>query len=147
MRIMLAMQQDDGIIGGWHGDGNFARTAIMYALWKQQGVTIQPWREDVRLGAFESGGLLQLLVAADKPWQGRLIFDAPRHKTHMPQDYPRINQFPEWFTIDEQADYEVAVEPGEQNTYSGRQLLDGLAVELTSPVAPVRLKVRRLSGK
>ena len=28
-----------GVIEGWHGDGNFARTTIMYCLWKTQGVT------------------------------------------------------------------------------------------------------------
>ena len=30
-------QQPDGIIEGWHGDGNFARTTIMYCLWKRRG--------------------------------------------------------------------------------------------------------------
>ena len=28
---MWTIQKPDGIIEGWHGDGNFARTAIMYA--------------------------------------------------------------------------------------------------------------------
>ena len=77
MRIMLAMQRQDGIIGGWHGDGNFARTAIMYALWKQQGVTVQPWREDLRLGAVLEDGTLRLQLAVDRPWAGRLVFDRP----------------------------------------------------------------------
>ncbi len=146
MRIMLAMQQDDGIIGGWHGDGNFARTAIMYALWKQQGVTLQPWREDVRLGAVESDGELQLIVAADKPWQGRLVFDVARHKTvmHMPQDYPRINQFPEWFTVDAKAEYHVTTAAGKAVVHGGQQLRDGLTLQITSPQTPVRLQVRRV---
>jgi hypothetical protein len=39
--------KESGIIEGWHGDGNFARTSIMYCLWKTQGITLQPWREDV----------------------------------------------------------------------------------------------------
>jgi hypothetical protein len=144
MRIMLAMQREDGIIGGWHGDGNFARTAIMYALWKQQGVTIQPWREDVRLGAEISDGVLELQVAADEPWKGHLIFDAPRHRTvmRMPQDYPRINQFPEWFTVDTATSYEVNLVPGEGGVYRGEQLLEGLPVELTSPDRSVRVEVR-----
>ena len=112
MRIMLAMQQPDGIIGGWHGDGNFARTAIMYALWKQQGVTIQPWREDVQLGAaVDKNGVLKLYFHFDEPWEGKLIFDQPRHKVFMkmPMDYPRINQFPEWFTVDKDASYRVTL--------------------------------------
>ena len=37
-RMMWAIQKPDGIIEGWHGDGNFARTSLMYALWKTQGV-------------------------------------------------------------------------------------------------------------
>lgn len=149
MRIMLAMQREDGIVGGWHGDGNFARTAIMYALWKQQGVTIQPWREDVRLGAIESDGVLQLLVAADKPWQGRLIFDAARHKTvmRMPQDYPRINQFPEWFTVDGDASYRLGQEGDAPETHSGRELLSGLAVEIKAEQTPERLQVWKAEGK
>ncbi len=131
MRIMLAMQGRDGIIGGWHGDGNFARTAIMYALWKQQGVTLQPWREDLRLGAVTQDGETQLYVAADKPWQGRLVFDAPRHKTvmHMPRDYPRINQFPEWLTVDTAKSYRVT-RAAELMVVPGQQLLDGLPITL-----------------
>lgn len=144
MRIMLAMQQDDGIVGGWHGDGNFARTAIMHALWKQQGVTVQPWREDVRLGAAIVDGELQLLVEADRQWRGRLVFDVPRHKTvmKMPQDYPRINQFPEWYTVAQNADYRVT-SPGDGVTkiVPGRLLRDGLMIEV-SPSAPVRLNVK-----
>ena len=42
--------------------------------------------------------------------EGRLLFDVPRHKTvmHMPIDWPRINQFPEWFTV--QADRQYSIE-------------------------------------
>jgi hypothetical protein len=34
---MWAKQKPDGVIEGWHGDGNFARTSLMYALMKTQG--------------------------------------------------------------------------------------------------------------
>ena len=37
IKVMWAMQRPDGVIEGWHGDGNFARTTIMYCLWKTQG--------------------------------------------------------------------------------------------------------------
>ncbi len=37
IKVMWAMQQESGIIEGWHGDGNFARTTIMYNLWKSKG--------------------------------------------------------------------------------------------------------------
>lgn len=40
---MWNIQKPDGMIEGWHGDGNFARTTIMYCLWKTQGLTASPW--------------------------------------------------------------------------------------------------------
>jgi hypothetical protein len=143
MRIMLAMQQPDGIIGGWHGDGNFARTAIMYALWKQQGVTIQPWREDVRLGAeIDENRTLRLYLAAGKPWQGKLIFDQPRHKVFMkmPMDYPRINQFPEWFTVAAGGKYRVTV-GNESVEIEGSKLSEGYPIEIKDG-KPVGMEVR-----
>jgi hypothetical protein len=58
-------------VEGGHGDGNFARTTIMYCLWKTQGVTIQPWRDDVILGAVRTGkqfreGIAIKLTAVEK---------------------------------------------------------------------------------
>jgi hypothetical protein len=131
---MLAMQQEDGIIGGWHGDGNFARTAIMFALWKQQGVTVQPWRQDLRVGAVQEDGVLKIQLTGDKAWKGRLVFDQPRHKAfmHLPLDYPRINQFPEWFTVDKDATYQITNSAGSATSSAGQQLIDGLSVDLTA---------------
>ncbi|MHB8973813.1 MAG: hypothetical protein ACYC3X_16575 [Pirellulaceae bacterium] len=144
MRIMLAMQRADGIIGGWHGDGNFARTAIMYALWKQQGVTIQPWREDVRLGAVLEEGTLQLKLTTGQPWTGRLVFDSPRHRTvmHLPQDYPRINQFPEWFTVEAQRTYRVSRAGDAPQSCAGEQLLQGWAVDVQTTNEPLLITVQ-----
>lgn len=101
-RILLDKSRDTGVIEGWHGDGNFARTSLMYALWKTQGAYIEPWRADVRLGAATDGtGRTYWAIEADWPWCGKLRFDIPRHSEylHLPSDYPRLNQFPEWFSI------------------------------------------------
>jgi len=89
-----------GVIEGWHGDGNFARTSLMYSLWKTQGLTVQPWRHDVVFGAVQKDSLLVIGMKADNAWTGTLIFDRPRHDAdlHLPLDWARINQFPEWFT-------------------------------------------------
>ena len=134
-----------GIIEGWHGDGNFARTTIMYCLWKTQGVTAQPWRSDIELGAAINGEEIIISIRADEDWQGVLKFDAPRHQTimHMPIDWPRINQFPEWFTVNGDEVYRI------QNfatkifkTYTGKQLLNGLEIDLKKD-RPYSIKVIR----
>lgn len=131
IRVMFGKQQENGVVEGWHGDGNFARTALMYALWKQQGCRAEPWREDLSVGAIRDGGTLRIVVAADAPWEGHVRFDAPRHRTimHMPIDYPRINQFPEWFTVDAESAYRIRVDGGDR-TLKGAVLLEGLPVDL-----------------
>ena len=119
IRKMWSKQKADGIVEGWYGDGNSARTAIMYALMKTRGVTVQPWRKDVRYGGVEHGGKLCVsLYAGDRPWTGRVVFDRPRYKEvmHLPLDYPRINQFPEWFTADLQSRYTVHDIAAEKHT-------------------------------
>ncbi len=109
IRTMWGRQKADGVIEGWHGDGNSARTSLMYALWKTQGILVRPWRADVRFGAARDGDAVCLVVLADKPWSGRVVFDKPRHKEnmHLPLDYPRINQFPEWFVAEPGAAYSL----------------------------------------
>jgi len=133
MQVMFAMQQPDGIIGGWHGDGNFARTAIMYSLWKSQGATIQPWRADVIFGAKKTENETYFVLTAETDWEGKLVFDAPRHKTilHLPVDYPRINQFPEWFTAEVAKEYSISSsQKALTGQYSGKQLVEGIPVKL-----------------
>ena len=136
IRVMWAKQKPDGIIEGWHGDGNFARTSLMYALWKTQGASAHPWRADVRLGAAPDGAQgLCLSVAADQTWSGRVVFDRPRHRERLrlPLDYPRINQFPEWFPVGAETRYEMT-EPatGRRRELTGRELRDGLSLELAA---------------
>ncbi|MHC4402487.1 MAG: hypothetical protein ACYTG0_22720 [Planctomycetota bacterium] len=134
IRRMWSRQQPDGVIEGWHGDGNNARTSLMYALWKTQGLTVEPWRADVRFGAAMHNDALCISLLADEPWSGRLRFDIPRHRVHLhlPIDYPRLNQFPEWFTVDSAEQYTVEGLPGGRKQISGKQLHDGLAVTLDS---------------
>ena len=76
----FSIQKEDGIIEGWHGDGNFARTAIMYCLWKTQGTTLNPWREDVVFGAAVKGDALYIALKSEKDWEGKLKFDISRYK-------------------------------------------------------------------
>jgi hypothetical protein len=133
MQIMFAMQQDDGIIEGWHGDGNFARTAIMFSLWKTQGAHIYPWRNDIIIGAERKDDKTYFVITSENDWNGKLVFDAQRHKTilNLPIDYPRINQFPEWFTAKTGANYSVVSSQKEiSGEYTGKELLEGIQVKL-----------------
>ena len=80
MKVMWSKQQSNGIIEGWHGDGNFARTTIMYALWKSMGVRAVPWRDDLALGATMQGDTLWVSLTGASPWEGTLLFDQARHQ-------------------------------------------------------------------
>ena len=133
IKVMFGMQKPDGIVEGWHGDGNFARTALMYGLWKTQGARLSPWNPSLRIGAtsFESG--TYFVLSAQTNWEGKLIFDPIRHKTilNLPVDYPRINQFPEWFTVDPQVRYSIkSSESKLSDNYSGASLLNGIPIKL-----------------
>ena len=151
-RRMWAMQDSSaatpewagqGIINGWHGDGNFARTSLMYSLWKTKGLAAAPWRADVAFGAVQRGDTLLVHLAADNAWTGRLRFDPPRHRTQMgpPMDWPRINQFPGWFTVDPAVRYRVIdAETSTATVFGGATLAQGMLVDVR-PDAPKRLLV------
>ena len=132
IKQLWSCQQPEGIIEGWHGDGNFARTTIMYCLWKTQGVTAQPWRADLRLGAVRDGDTLRVVVSAEKPWNGRLVFDRPRHAENLrlPIDWPRINQFSEWFTVEAGRSYPLRTGGDVAKVTTEVPLADGFPVSL-----------------
>ncbi len=131
MKILMAKQRPDGVIEGWHGDGNFTRTTLMYALWKTQGVRLQPWRADLAFGAAEKDGELYLSVLSEWPWRGEILLDRPRHNDYfnLPSDYPRINQFPEWYTVESEGKYMMKINHQNNATLSGDQLIKGTRIE------------------
>ena len=145
IRIMWSMQDasprdkagkwaGSGIIEGWHGDGNFARTTIMYNLWKSQGTYTDHFVPGLKLGAEMRGdSLLVSLQAPDQDWTGRLYFDKARHRDQMkmPLDWPRINQFPEWFSVTAGKMYRIWDENGKHlSDLPGYKLLEGVPVKL-----------------
>lgn len=134
IHVMWDKQQPSGVIEGWHGDGNFTRTTIMYCLWKSQGISLQPWREDLIAGAVADGDGILLALEAAADWEGELICDRPRHRDIMrlPLDWPRINQFPEWFTVTADQTYQVAgLVAAEPQAVAGERLREGLPLRLT----------------
>jgi hypothetical protein len=135
IKDMWRPQRSDGVVEGWHGDGNSARTSIMYALFKTQGAHVRPWRKDVRIGAVTQGADKKLCISliSGEDWSGTIIFDRPRHKVqmHLPIDYPRINQFPEWFAPKSKSQWTISPS-GE--TFTGEQLQSGIEIKLKGGV-------------
>ncbi len=132
---LLKKQRSSGIVEGWHGDGNTARTMLMYAFWKSQGCYVQPWHADIAVGTIRNEpNQIQIVIKSDWRWIGRLKFDIPRHKEyfHLPVDYPRLNQFPEWFKVEKEQKYLVQIEGKDAIEIDGKTLQQGLPLELLS---------------
>lgn len=133
IKVMWAIQKADGMVEGWHGDGNFARTTIMYCLWKTQGIVASKWQKDLDFGAVRTATGVKISVSTVSGWKGKLKFDVPRHRTMMrlPDDYPRINQFQEWFVVEKGQYYQLKTVGREKSrTITGKSLFKGLPVEL-----------------
>jgi len=133
MRDLWKLQREDGVIEGWHGDGNFARTTLMYGLWKSQGLTFAPYHEHLELGAVQEDGILYVSIHSGASHRGKLRFDHARHRNvfKLPVDWPRINQFPEWFTVEAAANYQIRdVATGTVTTVAGQSLIDGWPVSI-----------------
>jgi len=143
---MLNFQRGDGIVEGWHGDGNFARTALMYVFYKTRGLYCSSWPGDLELAACEKGDTLEIYLKTGKPWQGKLCFDPPRHRyfLRMEKDYPRVNAFPEWFTVDPLEVYTLEWKSGRKEDVLGDNLIRGYPLELKGKEL-LRLNIRRKS--
>lgn len=141
IQVMWAKQKESGIIEGWHGDGNFTRTTLIYCLWKTEGLFARPWRNDLVLGAVREKDTLKISLSSEKEWKGKLLFDLPRHRTGMklPVDWPRINQFPQWFTVEKESTYRVRDLDGQ-----GEVMLSGLSMSQGMTVHLEAGSVRRL---
>jgi hypothetical protein len=110
MDVMLSMQRPDGHVEDWYGEGNFNRTALLYAYMKSQGVRPERWERGVRVGATRDGARLRVQLAMPAP--RRIQFDTARHRRvlNMAKNYVRLNEFPEWFTVDENRLYTLTRE-------------------------------------
>ena len=123
---------------------NGVRTSIIHALMHTRGTIARPWQQGLKLGAIDAGEGVEILLTSDKPYEGKLVFDIPRHRLYMgfAKDWPRMNTVPEWFTVEpDGTPYRVRnLTAGEAGTFTGKQLREGLTVEL-QPQKPLRLIV------
>jgi hypothetical protein len=130
MDVMLAMQRPDGHFEDWYGEGNFNRTALIYAYMKSQGVRPERWEPGVRVGAVRDGN--RLLVHLDMPAARRVHFDFARHRRvlNFEKNYVRLNEFPEWFTVDENHLYRLRAAASDESsrTWLGSELIAGVEI-------------------
>ena len=140
MQVMLDMQRPDGHIEYWYGEGNFNRTAMLYALMQSRGVRPAHWRPGMALGAAEERveaksdgtGATRLYVsltsASSSP--ATIQFDYARHRRilNLDRNYVRLNEFPEWFIVDENTLYRVrpAARASEGLVRLGSELIAGI---------------------
>jgi len=125
-------------------ESNGVRTVLMHALMHTCGLIARPWRADLKLGAAQSADELAIVLKADKPWKGTLVFDIPRYREYMgfSKDWPRMNTLPEWFTVEPDLQYAVNnVTAGSRKMHAGRELRAGLAVEIPA-TGQVRLLIQ-----
>jgi hypothetical protein len=125
MKVMMAMQKPNGHIENWYGEGNYNRTGLLYALMKSQGVRPESWQPGVRVGAVRDGSTLYLSLAMRGA--RRIQFDFARHRRtlNLDRDYVRLNEFPEWYTVDENKLYRI---------HSGNEVLLRLGSEMIAGI-------------
>jgi hypothetical protein len=140
-KTLLAFQQPDGMVERWYGDGNWARTLLLYALMKTQGCSLLDWREGVKLGAVRDGERLFVSLEGPAGFSSRLRFDWARHRRSLnyAKNYVRLNEWPEWFTVDETTLYRVVDAAGKEEVRLGSELVEGIEV-----ASPARLVVERM---
>ena len=106
------------------------RTLLLYAMMKTQGCFLDGWQEGVRLGAAREGERLFVSLEAPAGWKGRLRFDHARHRRDLnfARNYVRLNEWPEWYTVDENTLYRLTDAAGKETVRLGSDLEDGIEV-------------------
>jgi hypothetical protein len=138
MQVMLDMQKPDGHIEYWYGEGNFNRTVMLYALMQSRGVRPAHWQPGMQVGAVQDGTRLYLSVALPGGLAETVIrFDYARHRRvlNLDRNYVRLNEFPEWFTVDDNTLYRL--HPAGSGTAAGGEDIVRLGSELIAGV-PLR---------
>lgn len=133
MKVMLGMQRADGQVEDWYGEGNFNRTALLYADWKSEGVHPVRWEKGLKVGAVRAGDRLLVSLQGRPGWRGAVRFDVARHRRwlNFRKNYVRLNEFPEYFVVDENTLYRVARRNGsEEQVRLGSELAAGVELGL-----------------
>jgi hypothetical protein len=137
MSVLYGYQRADASVTDENIDGNFIRTSMLYGRWLTQGTRIEPWAPTVGLGAVSEGSCLHIHLHTATPWSGRLLFDTPRHRAHLglEVDYPRLNEWQEWWVAEPGHQYTVSLADGSVRQLTGEDLAAGLPLTLTPGTA------------
>jgi hypothetical protein len=131
MQVLLGKQRADGHVEDWYGEGNFNRTALLWAYMKSQGVRPERWTPGARTGALRDGSRLYLSLEA--PAATRVLFDFARHRRvlNFDRNYVRLNEFPEWYTVDENTLYRLrrSSAPAGERILLGSELIAGVLMQ------------------
>ena len=105
-------------------------------MMKTQGCFLDGWQEGVRLGAVREGERLFVSLEAPAGWKGRLRFDHARHRRDLnfARNYVRLNEWPEWYTVDENTLYRLTDAAGKEIVRLGSDLEDGIPVSGSRPL-------------
>jgi hypothetical protein len=141
MKVMLGMQQPDGHIENWYGEGNFNRTALLYALMKSQGVRPEHWKPGMRIGAVRDGAKLFLSMDAREDTAIHMDFARHRRILNLDKNYIRLNEFPEWYIVDENTLYRLGnAANGQERIFLGSELIAGVVLRsgdwILQPLGP-----------
>lgn len=112
IRHMWRWQNGSGHSDYSYLEGNFIRTSLLYMLLKSQGITAKRWQPGVGVGAARDGDTLYLHLSLNpgaEHWDGEIRFDRARHRDifQLPVNYIRLNEFPEWYPVESDRNYEV----------------------------------------
>lgn len=132
---MFAMQQKNGHIDESYLEGNFNRTSLMYMMYKSQGILPVGWAPGVGIGAKrDSDRLYFTLITGSKIKNKRqkVRFDSERHRRFLnyPKDFPRVNEFPQWYTVHENQLYELKEKGSNEGIVRlGSELIHGIDLQ------------------
>ena len=135
--VLYGFQRDDGSVTDENIDGNFVRTVLMYGLSQTRGARLEPWTNTVAMGAAPDGACLSMHLHAETLWRGEVHFDVPRHRLNVKlnEDYPRLNQWPEWWTVEPAQRYSVLFQDGTLIDLEGSSLAAGFPMTLAPGIS------------
>ncbi|MCH5377062.1 MAG: hypothetical protein JJ992_24125, partial [Planctomycetes bacterium] len=81
--MLVDHTQPDRLWGVHKLEANTVRTVLIHTMLHTRNTIARPWQQGLQLGAAPSGEGVCVFMRSDAPYEGRLQFDVPRHRTTM----------------------------------------------------------------